>query len=411
LLVVVDQHKSISILRNSLFVFLIGSILLVGCSQTNTNSSNTIVHEIPSKELSSFATQLQVLNAELRSGSNPQNYFLRSKVYIELGNYDLALADINDALEQEENNGKFLWLKSEILFRKQKIKEAYEIAKRSENLGFKQVELFGTLAAIEMKQKAFPAAKKYIESSLKTAPYNGYIHYLKGLYVAQVQDSSQAIQHFKLAIEYKPKFVDSYKKLSEIYHKIGQTDLATELSLSLAKQYPNDADNNLMLGQIYKQRAKLDTALNYFLQAATINPKLYKANLEAGNIFLFYKNYSKALHHFQLCQNENPNKASLYTNLGICFEGLGKYTEALDNYTLAFTQNSTDMVAVAGIGRIEKRLYAATQPKYPTAINPTTPVPVAANAPNPELQKIKNFEPIKARPIKRDSTSFKVRIP
>jgi tetratricopeptide (TPR) repeat protein len=409
--VVVDGHKSILILYKSYYLLLV-VVLLGACSEQNQNSGNTIVHEVPNTELSNYTTQLQVLNAEIDQSSDPQNYFLRSKIFTELGKLDLALSDINNALQQEETNGKFLWWKAEILFRKNKTKEAYELAKRAENLGYKQIELLGTLAAIEIRQKAYKAANTYIETALQAAPYNGYFHYLKGLYITEVKDSATAIEHYKTAIRLKPKFVDSYKKLSEVYHATGRTDLATELSLELAKQYPYDAENNLMLGTIYKQRAKLDTALNYFILAANINPKLYKANLEAGNIYLFYKNYSKALTHYQLCQKENPNRASLYSNLGICFEGLGRYTEALDNYTLAYTQNTTDQTAIAGIGRMEKRIYAASQPKVFSSL-PTTPENTAKVPATPviEIPKLSKLEGIKPQQIKKDSTAFKVRIP
>ncbi|MES2798063.1 MAG: tetratricopeptide repeat protein [Bacteroidota bacterium] len=342
----------------SILYIIICSFVTFSCKK-NSNNEGTFIPPLPNDiEFSKQKAALLLLNDEIGSNSsNPENYFKRANIYIQLNNLENAKSDIDEALALNANDGRYRLLKSEILREQGKYREALEEAKVTEILGLKTPEIYIILADLYQKNNQIEEAKKYFKYATEIAPFNGEVYYYQALLNVKLGDTTQAIENYNLAKQYKPRFSNSYKRLSEIYNNQGNTDLAMAITVELAKQYPDDAENCSILAKIYQKKQNIDSAIYFFQKAILLKPNMFQVSYDAGMMCLKNKYFVEAISFFENTHKFAPKTPFINTSLGMCHENLGDKDKALEYYTLGFAVNNRDYRAIEGIKRLEERMY------------------------------------------------------
>jgi tetratricopeptide (TPR) repeat protein len=347
---------------------------------------------------------ISMLSEEInKNSSNHELYYKRAKIYFELNELKKSAEDINDALSIFANEAKYRLLKSEILREQGNFKLAYEEAKLGEILGLKTPEIYTLLGDLSLKNNIIPDSKKYLNYALEIAPNNGEVYYYFALLKTKLGDTTAAINNLNLAKQFKPKFINTYKRLSEIYANQGNTDLAKDITFELAKQYPNDAENCTILAKIYQRRSNIDSALIFYNKALQIKPNLYQASYDAGYMCLKNGYYLDALKFFESTYKYAPKTPFINTSLGMCYENIGDKEKALDYYTIAFAVNNRDFKAIEGIKRLEEPQL------YYTDTQETILQKKYTNTPNVKVDttriRLTEIQPKKISIQKRDSST------
>lgn len=389
--------------------------LIVSCffcaCKNNGNKEGTFIPPLPNDtEFSKQTAAIKILSDEIRkNSSNDENYYKRAKIYFELNNLENANSDLNEAFSLNENDGRYRLLKSEILRAEGKFQKALEEAKVAEILGLKTPEVYTILGDLSQKNNQNAEAKKFLKYAMELAPFNGEVYYYTALLNVKEGDTTAAIDNYNLAKQFKPRFINTYKRLSEIYNNQGNTDLAMEMTMDLAKLYPNDAENCSILAKIYRRRANLDSAIIFYKKAITLKPNMYQVSYDAGMMCLRNNYFEEALKFFENTYKFAPKTAFINTNLAMCYESLGNTDKAYEYYTIAFAVNRSDYKAIEGIKRMEEKIYYVQQPANYTEIF-KQPVD---NKPKVDTNKIRLIEiqPKKLSSPKRDSTNSKLQIP
>ncbi len=337
----------------------------ISCKKNNNYDGNFIPPLPDEIALTKRKVAITLLSEEInKNSSNHELYYKRAVIYFELNELKKSSEDINDALSLFGNEGKYRVLKSEILREQGNYKLAYEEAKLAEILGLKTPEIYTLLGDLSLKNNLIPQAKKYLKYALEIAPNNGEVHYYSAILHTKLGDTTSAINNLNLAKLYKPKFINTYKRLSEIYASQGNTDLAKQITFELAKQYPNDAENCTILAKIYQRRNNIDSAMIFYNKALTIKPNLYQASYDAGYMCLKNGYYMEALKFFENTYKYAPKTPFINTSIGMCYENIGDKQKALDYYTIAFAINNRDFKAIEGIKRLEvPQIYYTETPE------------------------------------------------
>lgn len=336
------------------YILYICAFIFFSCEKNNFNDS-IIIPPLPNQtDLNKQKAALKILNDEIsNNNSNLELYFKRAKLYLDDNQVDNATEDIKKILSKDPNIAKYRLLNSEILRAKANYSLALNEAKLAELLGLKTPETYSILSDLSQKVNKISEAKKYINYALKIAPFNGEVYYYNATLMIKLRDTTRAIENLKLAKHYKPKFVDSYKRLSEIYNNQGNTDLAKDISFQLAKQYPNDPENCMIIAKIFQKKMVVDSAIIFYKKALQLKPDYYQASYDAGILCLRNKYYSDALGFFEITYKYAPKTPFIHTNIGMCLENMGNAKKALESYTLAFAINNIDYKAIEGIKRLE----------------------------------------------------------
>jgi tetratricopeptide (TPR) repeat protein len=400
-------------MRNQKFaigIYLILFFCSVACKKSNNDGN--IIPPLPNEaEFNIYKASLSVLNDEIQSNSsNHENYFKRAKIFVKLNDFENAKKDINSAIELNKNDGRYRLLNSLILREEGQFKPALEEAKNAEILGLKTPEIFTTIGDLYLKNNQINEASKYLKFALDFAPFNGESYYYNALLKIKKGDTASAIVFYNLAKKYKPKFVNTYKRLSEIYSTQGNTDLAKDITFELAKQYPNDAENCSIIAKIFQRRLNVDSALIFYKKAIKLKPNMFQASYDAGVMSLRNGYYKDALMFFENTQKYAPKTAFIKTNLAMCYENLGEKQKALDLYTIAYSINNYDFKAIEGIKRLEEKpyFYDPNAENYQSEINKDQANKTKIDTTRIRLNEIK---PKKVNIQRRDSSLNKGQIP
>lgn len=394
----------------SILFYLIVTYLFSSC-KNNSNNEGTFIPPLPTDvEFAKHNSAIKILSDEiLKNSSNDENFYKRAKIYFELNNLENSNSDINEALAINTNDGRFRLLKSEILRAVGKFQKALEEAKVAEILGLKTPEVYTILGDLSLKTNQITDAKKYLDFAKQIAPFNGEVYYYTALFNIKKGDTTAAINNYNLAKQYKPRFVNTYKRLSEIYNNQGNTQLAIEMIADLAKLYPNDAENCSILAKIYKKRGRADSALLYYKKAILLKPSLYQVSYDAGMHSLKNNYFEDALKFFENTYKYAPKTAFINTSLGLCYENLGNNNKAYEYYTIAFAVNRSDYKAIEGIKRLEAEILNIPSPVNYTQ-NYSQTIPKKTNIDTNRIRLIE-IQPKKMSSTKRDSSNNKIQIP
>jgi len=229
----------------------------------------------------------------------------RGYAYLNLGNLDAAIADLNKALEINP-----------------------ELALAYSNRGGAYLTLGNLDAAMADLNKALE-----INPELALAYSNRGGAYLNlGNYEAAMAD-------FNKALEINPELAEAYGNRGGAYNDLGNLDAAMadfnkalEINPELAEAYGNR-------GLAYNNLGNLDAAMADFNKALEINPELALAYLNRGLAYNNLGNLDAAMADFNKALEINPELALAYNNRGVTYNNLGNYEAAMADFNKALEIN------------------------------------------------------------------------
>ncbi|MFC5408453.1 tetratricopeptide repeat protein [Larkinella bovis] len=334
--------------------WLIGLSLLVAC--TEDDQQQTRIPAVPENSADTRnQAALEALTRAINQSSPASAYAKRAAVYRDLGKSEEALADINEALEKENNEGRYHLIKAQILRQRDQYADGLESALRAEGLGVNTPELYIVIGDLLQQEKQLDRARFYLLKALQMAPFEGEAFYFNGLVAAKSGDTARAITYYNRALSLKPRFLKPYVQLSIIYSVRGDFASAIAFNKRGTAYFPNDPGLLYALGHIFQQTSVEDSAYFFYQKALRLDPSMIQAQVQSGLVMMKRRNLERALWHFDQVLKLDPKYPRITYFRALCYEQMRQWEQAVSLYALAMQDNPADQQAYYGYWRVQKR--------------------------------------------------------
>ncbi len=291
-------------------------------------------------------------DAVQKSPRSANVYYKRARLLTEQKNYTAALIDLNEALDIAPNNGNYLFARAKIQRQLNRFEQALSDARRAEVLGEDTPQLYTLLGDLTQHKRQYREARLYLNKTLQMAPYQGEAYFYSGTLAAKQGDTTSAIALIQQSIELKPRFLDNYVELTNIYTRLKVRDEALKYNNIGLRYFPKEAQLHYARGLMYHTDKYLDSAMVSYKKATLYDTTYYLANFQAGLIYLKWKNNLLAIKNFEKVARQNPKFSAINLLLGMAFERAGNLDKAIEQFTLAIARNPSDW-------KTKGKLYAA----------------------------------------------------
>jgi tetratricopeptide (TPR) repeat protein len=298
--------------------------------------------------------EIEVLNAKVHSDSlNPENYYFRSRYYLEQKDFNKALSDIGKALQLNEKNSDYFVVLSDIYLALGKIPNCLESLKKAEELDNTNNDALLKIAEVYLILKDYQNTFEYTKRALELDRINPVAHFIRGYSYMELGDTSLAIKNFQAAADQDQNYYAAYIELGSLYSAL-KNPLATGYLQTATRIDPNRGEAYYLLGLAYQEQEIIPKAVETYEKLLVISPDFKEAYYNLGYINLVYINdFETAVKYFTQAVSLDPKYVDAFFNRGYSFELNGDYENARKDYqkTLELVPNYER--SIIGLNRLD----------------------------------------------------------
>lgn len=395
----------------SILGFLLIATFLMSC-RSEDKEEFKIPENLPIDSLYSQKGDIEFLTEAINNNPNiATNYFKRSQLLGQSGNWLLAQKDINKAVTLKPNVSNFLYHQALVYAELEEWEKGIAAIQKAESLGFKEPALYLLQARIFLGLKDTFNAQNNLNIAKKMAPFSPENYYFQGICFLLKKDTNASITQFRKAVEVNPNNILSYKQLIPLYVGKNKIDSSLKFNQQALRQYPTDLSLLMSKAGLLTSAYALDSAATVYNDIILRNPNYREAYLKLATIYIRKDHKEKALNTFKMLINVAPENVEYIMSAGKIAEALGKLTEARriyqqgferhpDNYNLELAidrlgRKSVDFEPPTQVGNVQRKR------KTSSGNNATEEITSEPTLRGTEIQ------PIKTRKvsIRKDSTS------
>jgi len=187
------------------------------------------------------------------------------------------------------------------------------------------------LSKAYMDAGEMPQAKAMTERALKTAEWDGALHYRLGRIYQQMGDAERAGTEFGESVRLKVADRESVQKLVECSQVLARGDLAAALKIreQMLGNSALDPDVLVALGLTFTGAGKQKESVELFQAAALRDPNFPQAQFNAGVALIRLGRNADATPYLKAAQRLMPESAGANSALGLAYVVQAKYAESL----------------------------------------------------------------------------------
>ncbi|MCF8219162.1 MAG: tetratricopeptide repeat protein [Bacteroidales bacterium] len=343
------------------FVFTLASVafivlLLSSCGNNGQDSQNASKGK-DKKEAVDKKTKVERLNEKIKS--NPENaslYHKRAQHYLESGNINKALSDINNAISLGKSNKEdYMITLSDIYFamgQPQKTKQTLEsILIDNPN----HLEALLKMANLHFYRESYDQAFGFLNKARETAPNDQRIYFISGMINKEKEEYSKAKRDFHRATEINQDFFDAWIQLGLLAAREGKST-AVDYYQNALDARPGSEEALYNLGMYYQEKGQIEKAINTYNQLLDNNAESEKGYYNLGYIYLTQTgDYQKAEQNFRQVLDINPSNIDAVYNLGSALEQQGKYEEARKQFKKTLDIQENYQLGIKGLNRLDQK--------------------------------------------------------
>lgn len=340
-------------------LYFFGLIVLAGLfmsCESNTRKASTIPPPfVAGKKDALLTASLKVLSDYIdRDIDVDVNYFKRANIFLEEEDYNSALSDINKAIEERDNVGKYYLLRGKIFRELNNIERSLEDVQRAEALRETGSDLYILLADLLQEKKRFKEAERYLNRYMQIAPYDGAAFYVRGRLLVNRGDSLAGLDQLNKAIDYNPRMYRAYQQCIGLYISLHQYPAALEMNNRAIGRFAQEPVLYMQRGDIYRDILKVDSAIIAYQAAAKVRPDYLEAYEKIGDLSLRNFRYGSALAAYEKIYELKKDYPDILPLLGYCYEKSGNMFKAKELYTQQLETDPENQRARNGMWRIRQ---------------------------------------------------------
>jgi len=223
----------------------------------------------------------------------PLAYLNRGIAYARLNVYDLAISDLNKAIQLDSDNSKA----------NKNMAKAY----------FNRGNLY-------LDKRQVGKALDDFTKSLEINPQNPKAFYNRGNVYAELGESANAVADYTRAIELNPEDARPYINRGMVYGGMKEYEKALMDFDKAELIQPNNPDTHFNRGLVYMNHGEYDKSIPAFSKAIELNPEDAEAWFNRGYLLITMKRYKEAAEDFSKLVGLNPADPR-----GFYYRGLALY--------------------------------------------------------------------------------------
>ncbi len=211
------------------------------------------------------------------------------------------------------------------------------------------------------EQKAMQAFELYEDGKMNEAlsamnealeinPANDRWHFNKALTLDAMERFEEAIEEYKLALEFNSGDVEILNCLAVDYTRTGQYDLALEVFNQIEKIDPQFEPGYCNRIITYTEMGNYELAEEMFYLAQQINEACPLCFYNIGNSFFIQGNFKKAVWCWQKTAVLEPNHPQINYRIAQGYWNLGEKEKAKENFILELRKNPGDKEVIFDYG-------------------------------------------------------------
>ncbi len=333
-------------------IFLLSAgLLVVSCNTGTDKKENAQTQDTTIAKLNS--PDLKRVNDLLKVNPNDPNLYLqRGKVYLDLKDFEAAIADGNRALGLDSSKDTYYLFLTDAYFYSGKTRQAKEILERCVQKVPASVDGFLKLGELFFYVKKYQESINNINSALKLDETNAKGYFLKGLCYKESGDTAKAISSLQTACEQDNEYYDAYVEVGRLFALKGNP-LSIQYFNNALKINPKSTEVVYLVGKFYQDGKKYKQAVEAYEKLLQMDPHYKFAHYNLGAIELITtKDHKKCIGYFSKAIEDDAQYAEAYFARGICYEELKDYDNAVADYKMAVQYRPNYEEAIKRLNRL-----------------------------------------------------------
>lgn len=207
---------------------------------------------------------------ELSDPKSATDYYYRSRQYSNKGQHDLAIADLNKAIELDPKYTYAYELRAAVYIESGNYDLAFADNNKAIELDPKSAIAYNNRAICYREKEQYDLAIADLNKAIELDPKDAHPYMNRGAVYAEREQYDLAITDLNKAIELNPKYAKAYRLRAVAYANSGNYDLAIADYSKTIELDPKDAWIHYERGLAYKQKGKKDEAIADFEKSITI---------------------------------------------------------------------------------------------------------------------------------------------
>ena len=289
----------------------------------------------------------------MQDSTNADLFDERARYYVEIEDYNSALADISRALSLESTNAAFFLTLSDIYMLMRETDKAKESLFKAIELEEMNPEPFVKLGRIHLILTDYATAIEFLDQGIFLDRVNPQAFFLKGVAYLETGDSLRAIENFQVAVQQDQGFLDAFIQLGALY--AGKNDpIALDYYNNALDLQPEDVDLLYVMGMAYQHYNEEVKATKKYSEILRLDSGFFKAHYNLGYLdLIYYEDFASAIGHFSTTLELKPDYLEAWYNRGLCFEILEKTDSARYDYKKALDIQPNYPKAIEGLNRLD----------------------------------------------------------
>lgn len=323
--------------------------LLIGC-----NSGKPVPDSFQKADTLQPDTLALLNQAIINQPAAVAPYLQRADFYLKKDSLNLALKDVNSALEIEETNASAYAVLSDIYLYSGKVQRALDALKKAQELDASDSRFDVKMANIYLTMSDYKQTFESLRKALKKNPENAQAFFISGLAHEEMGDTAKAIESYQMTVARDQKHFDALKQLGILF-AIKKDRLAIDYLRNASSVHPESVEPLYVLGMFYQENNDPGKALNVYNEILLIRPDYKLAHFNKGYVYLVYnEDYPQAITAFTEAIQLDAAYADAYYNRGYAYELNGNKDKARENYRKVLTLRINEERAVAGLNRLDQ---------------------------------------------------------
>ena len=288
-----------------------------------------------------------VFALNLLNPDSSQFYRMRGKAKYDKGQYEDAIADLNEALRIKPDDFKIYYnrgvAKGTLGQYESAISDYDKVLRIKPDLAdVYLVDVYFNRGVAKYELGKYEAAISDFEIVFHKEPDAADAYYHLGLVKAAQKQYESAISNYSMALRINPDFFDAYNNRGSTKYFLGQYEAAISDFNEALRIKPVSAGAYVNRGLAKHELGQYKDAISDYDIALRINLNDAEAYVNRGNAKLSLEKYEEAISDYDTALRIKPNFALAYYNRGNAKDKLGQYKNAISDYDNALRINPDD---------------------------------------------------------------------
>jgi tetratricopeptide (TPR) repeat protein len=278
----------------------------------------------------------------------------RGILFASTGDYEMAIADINEAIRLNPNMAAAYSMRGKTLY------VSMSLVTGVANINFGGITTTSTEGkATEEQMRVFDLAIADYSTSIRLDPDNANNYVERGVVYISKEDFDLGVADFNRALQIDPNDVYAYHNRGNAYYYKKDYDRAIDDYSQAIRLNSNFTPAYSNRGVVYSDKNEYDKAIADFNQAIRLNPNFTLAYYGRGNAYSNKKDYDRAIDDYSQVIRLNSNYAKAYYGRGLMYSEKKDYDRAIDDYSQAIrlNPNYTNAYYNRGTDYVNKKDY------------------------------------------------------